>query len=128
MDKETFITRDFIQLNPHILFVFGDNDERWGYGGMAKEFRGEPNAIGIRTKKAPTMILSAFYTDDEFELNVRKIDEDIANILRHMDMDQYTVLYIPDGVGKGLANLSINAPETYRYLQRRLSQLRGQYL
>lgn len=123
-----FITRAFIEANPHILFIFGDNDERWGYGGMAKEFRGEPNSVGIRTKKAPNMDAEAFYTDDEFGDNVRKIDADIANVLRYMNMEHFTLLHIPEGVGKGLAKLQENAPDTFRYLQRRLDQLRGKFL
>ncbi|KKM67500.1 hypothetical protein LCGC14_1470570 [marine sediment metagenome] len=128
LNEPKFITREFIKLNPHVLFVFGDNDERWGYGGMAKEFRGEPNAIGIRTKKAPRTDDDSFYTDDEFELNVRKIDIDIAAIACYMGMERYTVLYIPEGIGKGLAKLEEKAPETYRYLEERLNQLRGQFI
>ena len=127
MDNTMFITREFIRLNPSILFVFGDNDERNGYGGMAKEFRGEPNAIGIRTKKAPRMDDAAFYTDDEFEDNAKKIDEDIATIIRCMKI-VYTILYIPEGIGKGLASLEEKAPQTFRYLESQLNQLREQSL
>jgi hypothetical protein len=128
MNNTMFINREFIRLNSHILFVFGDNDERQGYGGMAKEFRGEPNAIGIRTKKAPLMDDAAFYTDDEFEDNVKTIDEDITDILQRMKMKQYTALYIPEGIGKGLARLEEKAPWTFRYLENRLNQLKEQYL
>ena len=128
MGNTMFITREFIRLNPHTLFVFGDNDEGLGYGGMAKEFRGEANAIGIRTKKAPRMNDAAFYTDDEFEDNAKKIDEDIALILQRMEMAQYTILYIPGGIGEGLAGLKERAPRTFQYLESQLNLLRGQYL
>ena len=128
MDNTMFITREFIRLNPHILFVFGDNDKGWGYSGMAREFRGEANSIGIRTKKAPRMDDAAFYTDDEFEDNAKKIDEDIALILQRMETKQYTILYIPGGIGKGLASLEEKAPWTFQYLESQLNQLREQFL
>lgn len=51
-----------------------------------------------------------------------ELDEDIVNILRHMQMEHLTQLCIPDGVGKGLAKLKANAPSTYQYLERRLDR------
>jgi len=121
----TFITRKFIQANPSTLFVFGDNDARWGLGGMAKEFRGEPNTIGISTKKAPSMNTDAFYTDEEYKENVKKIDETIHNIVHLMSTDQYKLLYIPHGIGKGYAKLPEKAPKTYYYLINALNQLQA---
>lgn len=121
-----FITRKIIKDNPHTLFIFGDNDKRKGYGGMAKEFRNEPNSMGVRTKKAPNMGAAAFYIDDEFEDNVKKIDEDIEEIL-HL-MNRFKHLVIPDGVGKGLAKLQENAPRTFNYLQEHLNRLRKKFI
>lgn len=124
MNKEMFITREFIRLNPHILFVFGDNDMRNGFGGMAKEFRDEPNSIGIRVKKAPNMSDSAFYTDDEFGDNIEKIDEDIDNIKLRMKTDTYTTLYIPEGIGEGFAKLKEKARFTHLHLKQQLDILK----
>ncbi len=45
-------TRAYIRAHPDWLFVFGDNMMRRGFGGQAAEARGEPNAIGIATKRA----------------------------------------------------------------------------
>jgi hypothetical protein len=71
---------------------------------------------------------AAFYTDGEFEDNAKKIDEDIALILQRMEMKLYTLLYIPEGIGKGLASLEEKAPQTFRYLESQLNRLREQYL
>src|SRR3972149_600556 len=46
-------TRDGIKKNRNCWYVFGDNMMRYGYGGQAKEARGEFNAIGIPTKWSP---------------------------------------------------------------------------
>lgn len=50
---QKFIFREDLQANPDVYYLFGDNVERRGLGGQAKEMRGEPNAIGVATK-APT--------------------------------------------------------------------------
>ena len=76
-----YIKRKDIQSNPDILFVFGDNDARKGMGGMAKEFRNEPNSIGIRVKKKPARTDDSYYVDEELTENCLKIDEDIEAIL-----------------------------------------------
>ena len=45
------ITRDKIKENPDVLYLFGDKLLRKGLGGQAKEMRGEPNTLGIVSKK-----------------------------------------------------------------------------
>lgn len=117
-----YVTREYIQKNPEVLFVFGDNDQRWGDGGMAKEFRDEPNSIGIRTKKYPGIQDKHFYSDDGYEENCAKIQEDVDRIRKAFR--QYAIIYIPDGIGKGLAQLQKRAPKTYQFLQEQISKLR----
>jgi len=128
MDKSLFITREFIKLNPHVLFVFGDNDIRQGLGGMAKEFRGEPNTMGIRTKKKPSMDDDAFYTDEELFGNIKKITEDGKAIMRRWNEGQYKTLYVPEGIGEGFAKLKENAPFTYKHLKNAIALLRKECL
>lgn len=48
-----WITRDMLRKEPEARFVFGDNAYRKGFGGQAKEMRGEPNALGVATKWYP---------------------------------------------------------------------------
>lgn len=119
------IFRKNIQANPNILFIFGDNDLRVGYGGMAKEFRGEPNSIGIRTKKYPTSNSKAFYTDSEYEENCAKIKEDIELIKKAAK--NYIAICIPEGIGSGLAKLDQKAPKTYEFLMEQLQLLSREY-
>jgi hypothetical protein len=114
------VTREYVKANKHILFVFGDNDLRIGLGGMAKECRGEFNTLGIRTKKKPATTIDSYYTDDEFVENCKKIDEDITSILSYLiackDKGLSRSIYIPHGIGCGLAKLHLYAPRTNEYL------------
>lgn len=113
------ITRSFVQAHPDYIFLFGDNTIRQGYGGQAKEMRGEPNAIGIVTKRYPTMEREALFTDEDFEEAKKHIDEDFASI-----PDSCRIVVIPrNGLGTGLALLDRNAPKIYRYILKKIRQL-----
>ncbi len=109
------ITRDDLKANPDTLYVFGDNAQRVGMGGQAGEMRGERNAVGVRTKKAPTSGDGGFFTDDEFDRNVVMIDNDLARVRAHL-ADGGDVVYPADGIGTGLSELPKRAPRTYSYL------------
>jgi hypothetical protein len=118
------ITRNDVQNNPQALFIFGDNDTRRGYGGQAGEMRGEPNTAGIRVKRTPRMDDEAFYTDYEYECNIRKIQEDIDTIRSRVGITLYPVIIIPSaGIGTGRAQLQARAPKTYVYLLYALRQI-----
>ena len=99
------------EANPDCLFVFGDNEKKFGCGGQAS-IRYCSNAYGIPTKKSPTMANSAFFTDSEYDKNVAHIDKAIANIPSGYD----TIVFPSDGLGTGLAELPKRAPKTYAYL------------
>jgi hypothetical protein len=94
------------------MFVFGDNDLRQGYGGQAREMRGESNAVGIRVKKSPSMNDTAFYSDEEYPDNIRKICEDIDKLERTSG----SIVFPSSGVGMGFAQLNMRAPITFKYL------------
>jgi len=105
------------------LFVFGDNDQRMGFGGQAKEMRGEPNAVGIRVKKAPSMDENSFYNDDEYILNTQKITQDLNHLAA---IAKNKIIVFPeDGVGTGMAMLNQKAPQTFNYLTTMLDQVFG---
>ena len=63
-----FIERSMLQQRPNDIFIFGDNMIRKGLGGQAREMRGEPNAIGIPTKKFPSMSEASFFTDADVDI------------------------------------------------------------
>lgn len=106
--------------NPDTLYVFGDNLLKKGKKGQAI-IRDEPNAIGIPTKKKPTMYADAFFTDDELQDNTEEIN-DAADMLKaamkrpHI----YKVAYPADGLGTGLAMLEHKAPKTMAVLKKTL--------
>ncbi|SDK47143.1 hypothetical protein [Bradyrhizobium ottawaense] len=58
---QNWITRNDLLDNRDKMYVFGDNVQRTGFAGQAKEMRGEPNAIGVVTKWAPSMQPTAFF-------------------------------------------------------------------
>ena len=116
-----WINHDIMDAHPDKVFLFGDNHQRKGMGGQAKHMRGHPQAVGIRTKHAPSMHPSAMWTDDTYDDNVRMIDEDIQHALSHNKQ-----IVIPSaGIGTGLARLSENAPRSFAYLQEQLQGLMG---
>jgi len=133
IEKMKWITREFVQANPLKVFLFGDNLERVGMGGQAGAMRGEPNAVGIPTKKTPSMDESAFFTDDEFEENCKAIDAALMDawqlwldyVATYCTAD-IAVVIPSDGLGTGLAELDKRAPRTFAYLEQCLRDLENQ--
>jgi len=123
VERMQYITREYVRANRTKLFLFGDNLERRGFGGQAAAMRGEPNAIGIPTKKSPSYRDDAFFSDDEFEQNKASIDAAFAEIKRAIT-DSIRVIVIPsDGLGTGRAQLERRAPRTFAHLQKRLTEI-----
>jgi len=116
------ISRGDVRSNRNILYVFGDNDAREGLAGQAKQMRGEPNAMGISTKKSPNMGDAAFKNDAEFEENARIITQDVDAIIAAWNSGSYTKVIVPP-IGQGLAKLSEKAPKTWAYLNEELRRL-----
>ena len=116
------ITRDDLRRNPSVTYLFGDNELRAGYGGQAKEMRGEPNAVGIRTKLAPNMKPDSFWIEGEGwrrhspDYFISMVENDFAPIREQLGRGK--IVIIPSaGLGTGFAKLEQGAPVTFRYLQ-----------
>lgn len=117
---QKFIYRSDLQNNPTTIYLFGDNEARVGLGGQAKEMRGEPNAMGIATKKDP----GTFWSDDDLEANCVSLMRDLVPVFLAIKMGILVV--IPeDGLGTGLSELPTRAPKTYAFLQNRLAELKS---
>ena len=119
VEYQKFITRQNMRDNPKSLYIFGDNVKRTGFGGQAKEMRGEPNAFGIVTKLAPT------YNPDDFmkdtSENLFKVASDFNRLFKELRSDNYDTLVIPeDGIGTGIANLKDTAPMILLYITQML--------
>lgn len=99
-----WITRDMLRNEPEAMFVFGDNMERWGLGGQAKEMRGEPNAIGVATLYAP----GRFYNGND-PLALSTVANDLFIVSKSLALGM--TVYVPtDGLGTGLGRLKESAP------------------
>ena len=122
----SIITRENVKANPNTLFLFGDNDTRKGLGGQAKEMRGEPNTIGISTKKYPSNDPSSFKSDNELEENKRIITQDINKAIAAGKSGKYNKIVVPP-IGTGLANLPEKAPQTWEFLQQELNRLEKEF-
>jgi len=117
-----FICRQDLKDNPNKLYVFGDNSERVGFGGQAKEMRGEPNAVGITTKKSPSMDDSAFFTNDDI---LQWIYENRLSVKR-LVVHRSDIVWPSDGIGTGLAQLKERAHSiwfTLTYFEEYLEEL-----
>jgi len=113
-----WVTRDEVQSNREIIYLFGDNTIRQGYAGQANAMRGEPNAIGIVTKRFPSNRIDSFFYDHDFEEAVAYIDRDFASIPNNV-----TVIIPRDGLGTGLAKLDIQAPKIFQYILDKIDSL-----
>ena len=111
-----------LRASPDRLFVFGDNDARAGLGGQAAECRGEPNAIGIPTKRAPSMAPGSFYTDADLERVRPVMQEAFRRLADHLRAGG-TVVLPADGLGTGRAELAERAPALRAFLDRCLAHL-----
>lgn len=112
-----------VKSNPTHLFIFGDNDIKKGKKGQAI-IRDEPNAIGIPTKKNPSFHRTAYYYDEEYEENIKKIDTAMGKINQKIQSGDYdTIVFPEDGIGTGLANLKENAPNTLKYINEQIGML-----
>jgi hypothetical protein len=116
------ITRAEIRKHRDRLYVCGDNRERKGYGGQARECRGEPNAIGIPTKRAPSMRESAFFLDADYEIWAESTNA-AWNTLRDAVLEGKTVVFPKAGLGTGLAQLAERAPTIKAAIDRAVGQI-----
>lgn len=121
---QQMIYRIDLERNPDVLFLFGDNDKRSGYGGQAKEMRGEDNAVGIRTKWAPDNRESSFFKDKDAEEIMVMITEDLADLHEHL-RSGWIVVIPADGLGTGLSQLPERAPQINAFLEESLRELEG---
>jgi hypothetical protein len=117
------ITRSQLNSHPDWIFVFGDNLARKGLGGLAKECRGEPNTVGIPTKKRPSMEPEAFFKDGDFEAWLSAARPAFDRIEAAL-LDGKTVIFPKGGIGRGLAELPSRAPKIMRAIEMLIETLK----
>ena len=118
------ITREFVRKHPNFLFVFGDNLAEKGLGGQAREMRGEPNAVGIATKRSPSMNSDAFFSDSDIHnvIVMGAIKDSFRSLEFHL-LSGDVVVIPKNGVGGGLANLPVNAPLIDTFIKKSIERL-----
>jgi hypothetical protein len=119
---QKMIFRGDLRKNPDVLYLFGDNDRRIGFGGQAGEMRDEPNAVGIRTKWNPGMSPADFFSDRQYKTISGMIDADFARPFEYLRRGK--IVIVPaDGLGTGLSELPTRAPKVNDFLLAKLGQL-----
>lgn len=124
------IYRQDLKANPKLLYIFGDNIERVGFGGQAKEMRGENNAFGIATKrKAAHGTPDCYFHDSDADvMEILENEFDALDILLNDVPHCYAGIVIPlDGIGTGLAKMSEYAPKALEYINQQLKNLEIEY-
>lgn len=119
---QKLIYRPDLRANPDLIYLFGDNEQRIGLGGQAREMRGEVNAVGIRTKRAPGMKEEDFWSDEKFDIYSRMIDEDFHDVIQYARTGHSIVIPL-DGLGTGLSELPTRAPKLLAYINEHIRHL-----
>lgn len=118
IERWGWITRSHVILHHDKIFLFGDNLAGYGMGGQAKEMRGEPNAIGIPTKRFPNNSSEAFFKVSDYQEAKNAIDRAFDLIPRNS-----TVIIPASGLGTGLAKLQDTAPNILEYIEQKIRDL-----
>lgn len=122
---QELIRREDLRAHPERLYLFGDNEARLGQGrgaGQAAECRGEPNAVGVATKKRPSMTPGSFWSDDDFERCAAIIDRDLERAFEHAKAGGMVV--VPrSGIGTGRSELPSRAPRLMEHIRTRLREM-----
>jgi hypothetical protein len=121
--EQKWITRQDLRNNRHQLYVFGDNVLGQGYGGQAKEMRGEINAIGVPTKWEPKMRPESFFRDNQINDVMVHMEEPLLTIKSALQRGQ-TVVWPADGIGTGLSRWNEYAPQLAITFEQVLNELR----
>lgn len=121
---QKWIDNEDLRRNRNVLYVFGDNLARKGLGGQAKAMRGEPNAVGVATKRFPHHDEDAYYTEEPEAIIAQKrvIDEDMKPLFEHLKKGGIVVFPI-DGIGTGIAELPKRAPTTHNYIEEKVTAM-----
>jgi len=110
---------------PSLLFVFGDNMLGFGKGGQAI-IRAEPNAVGVPTKRKPSMGRGSFFD----ESSARDLDDVLARIHILWDyLEEGSTLVIPTttegevSLGLERARLKEVAPSIYNTITNHVQEM-----
>lgn len=119
---QKFISREDLIANRDSVYVFGDNMNRVGLGGQAREMRYEPNAIGVPTKWRSSMTDDAFFTDEDYDKVVNVLEKDFDAIRVALARGK-NVVFPADGLGTGLSQLQSRSPKIFKYIENSIVEI-----
>ncbi len=126
--RQKIITRNEVRRYRECIYVFGDNMLRRGLAGQAKEMRGEPNTIGIPTKRFPTNTYNAFFTNTDWDnALIRNAIMFAISDIKSALYDNTDVIIPADGIGTGLAQLDRYAPVIFDYIQGEIAMMEERF-
>jgi len=123
--EEKWYDISMLSANPKKLYVFGDNTIRAGRGGQAS-IRDCFNAIGVATKRLPSLGESSYYNDSESDY--KAITNDLFNLSKVISSPEYqdwTIVFPKDGLGTGLAEMPQRSPFLFDVMSKYLKQYFG---
>ena len=104
--------------NPNKIYVFGDNLIGRGKKGQAT-IRDANNAVGIPTKRLPSMKSGSFFSDKVDELTA--IKRSLLKLL-NLKSDGYIIVFPAKGLGTGLSKMPTNSPKLFTYMNKMISE------
>ena len=93
------VTKEYLDNNSNVIFVFGDNTIGIGYGGAAV-LRDHVQSYGLITKVYPDNADSSYYTVKEY----KPIFEREMTLLKQFIQQNKNKLFLISKLGAGLAN------------------------
>ncbi|AEO14569.1 hypothetical protein DDB_G0286989 [Pseudomonas phage phiPto-bp6g] len=102
-------TPEICRLNPHKVYIYGDNLAGYGTAGQAC-IRKEPNAFGIPTKRYPSTHEGSYFRDSPCEMeHVKKSLRQLYSLAR-----RHTIVFPSKGIGTGLAKMPTKSPLIFK--------------
>ena len=114
------ISKRDVLVNQTVMFVVPATDK-----GIF-HFIKASNVVGLRVKAAPSQEKEAYWSDDTYEINLQKINEDIKFIEQHLSINGVVVLYEID-IFSEITSLERYAPKTLDYLFKSVQNLKDRY-
>jgi hypothetical protein len=111
-------TLEHVSNNTDKIFVFNDNNARLGKYDLSI-IRDLKNSIGLRTKKGPSKKVAGYFSDSEYDKNIKNINEDILSI-KSLALQGKKVVFSKTGYDIELKVFKIEAPKTFKYLSESL--------
>lgn len=117
-----YVARADLRAARQRLFVFGDNMKERGFGGQAREMRGEPNAVGIPTKWYPDNKDASFFCSSDLPACRDLIEARFLRLADHLKAGG-DVVWPAAGLGTGRADLRLRAPRIWDFIEARRARL-----